>query len=473
MKKRQNGFHSNMGIMRKIRNVVRSEISRLRGSEFVKNVSTMMTGTALSQFVPVLISPILTRIYMPEDFGILTVFLSYSMIISTVITGKYEMAIMLPKSEDQAINLSGLATLLTVFFSSLLLIAVILFKDNLVLLPGADKIRNWILIIPVTVGLVAYGNILNYWVSRNKNFKAISKGKFIQTFTSSGFNIGFGLINPLPLFLILGNLLGQSLNAIYLTWLIIKHQRNLFQHFSWKSITSVGKTYLKFPLFDIPNSLSYSISTQGMNLVFSKFFGDVVLGYFSMVQRILITPFSFISLSFTQVFFEKMSSVYNHNRAEFNKYLKKAQDRLIIYFFVPFFAFVFLSPLIIPFIFGSQWKLMYRYVFVLSPMIFFNLTTSPYTYIFKILNKQEIALVVNILRMVLLIAAVMLGNMISKDPIFIFTLFSLTSIFITSISIVICSRYLVTKLSSFFKLQLIILAVLNIVIYYFLKINIL
>jgi O-antigen/teichoic acid export membrane protein len=277
---------------------------------------------------------------------------------------------------------------------------------------------------------------------------------------------------PFPIILILGNLIGQALNAIYLTYLIIKNQGSILKEIALPSFKKVGKEHRKFPLYDIPNSLSYSIATQGMNLIFARFFGDVVLGLYSQVQRILITPFSFMSLAFTQVFFEKMSDVFNNNRTEFNKYLKKAQNRLIIYLFLPFFLFVVLSKFIVPFVFGKEWTLMYQYIFVLSPMIFFNLTTSPYTYIFKIINKQEIALVLNIARMVLLIAVVVAGNAFSGDPLLVFTLFSLSSILLTSVSIVICLKFLNSRMSLIFRSQLITLVVLNLILFYLVRYNI-
>ena len=39
-------------------------------SEFSRNVLTLMTGTTIAQAIPIAISPILTRIYTPEDFGV-------------------------------------------------------------------------------------------------------------------------------------------------------------------------------------------------------------------------------------------------------------------------------------------------------------------------------------------------------------------------------------------------------------------
>ena len=44
-------------------------------SEFSRNVLTLMTGTTIAQAIPIAISPILTRIYTPENFG---VFAQYS-----------------------------------------------------------------------------------------------------------------------------------------------------------------------------------------------------------------------------------------------------------------------------------------------------------------------------------------------------------------------------------------------------------
>ncbi len=66
-------------------------------SEFSRNVLTLMTSTTIAQAIPLAISPILTRLYTPSDFGIFALYMSISSIISVVVTGRYELAIMLPK----------------------------------------------------------------------------------------------------------------------------------------------------------------------------------------------------------------------------------------------------------------------------------------------------------------------------------------------------------------------------------------
>jgi len=74
-------------------------------SEFSRNVLTLMTGTTIAQAIPIAISPILTRIYTPEDFGVFALYMSVASLLAVVDTGSYEHAIILPKKDEGAVNI--------------------------------------------------------------------------------------------------------------------------------------------------------------------------------------------------------------------------------------------------------------------------------------------------------------------------------------------------------------------------------
>ena len=74
-------------------------------SEFSRNVLTLMTGTTIAQAIPIAISPILTRIYTPEEFGVFALYLSIIMLFSSLVAGKYELSILIPKHDKNAKNL--------------------------------------------------------------------------------------------------------------------------------------------------------------------------------------------------------------------------------------------------------------------------------------------------------------------------------------------------------------------------------
>ena len=75
-------------------------------STYAKNVLTLMTGTGLAQAIPIAISPILTRIYTPEEFGVFALYMAIASILTVLVTGRYEMAILLPKKDPDLIFLT-------------------------------------------------------------------------------------------------------------------------------------------------------------------------------------------------------------------------------------------------------------------------------------------------------------------------------------------------------------------------------
>jgi len=117
-------------------------------AEFTRNVLTLMTGTTIAQAIPIAISPILTRIYTPEDFGILALFMAVSSIFGSIANGRYELAIMLPKKDEDAINIFALGFIINSVLSFLLLLTVLIFHDYLVeLLNNKENPLNpWFLV---------------------------------------------------------------------------------------------------------------------------------------------------------------------------------------------------------------------------------------------------------------------------------------------------------------------------------------
>ena len=72
------------------------------GSEFVRNSAKLLSAGVIAQAIGILIYPILTRIYAPEDFGLLNLFQSIAGVLIILSTAEYQYAILLPKEDAQA-----------------------------------------------------------------------------------------------------------------------------------------------------------------------------------------------------------------------------------------------------------------------------------------------------------------------------------------------------------------------------------
>jgi hypothetical protein len=78
--------------------------ARLRKSSFVKNVLVVMSGTAAVQIIDFALSPIMSRLFSPSDFGIFDSFDAVFGVIAAGVTLEYTHATMLPKERKDAIN---------------------------------------------------------------------------------------------------------------------------------------------------------------------------------------------------------------------------------------------------------------------------------------------------------------------------------------------------------------------------------
>lgn len=92
--------------------------SRLRGS-FIRGVLAVGGGTALTQIAAVLSSPILTRLYRPDDLGVWGLFVSYIGFVSTMSSLRYEVSIVATREDKDARELTSSSLFLVMLTSFL------------------------------------------------------------------------------------------------------------------------------------------------------------------------------------------------------------------------------------------------------------------------------------------------------------------------------------------------------------------
>ena len=86
-----------------------TKIASLSKSKFVRNVATVATGTAGAQAISIAFSPIITRLYGPDSFGLLGVFMALVAVLAPLAALTYPIAIVLPKEDSDARALGWLS----------------------------------------------------------------------------------------------------------------------------------------------------------------------------------------------------------------------------------------------------------------------------------------------------------------------------------------------------------------------------
>jgi O-antigen/teichoic acid export membrane protein len=201
-------FHKDQLILMII-NKIKKTNSNIIKSKFNRNVLTLMTGTAIAQALPIAITPLLTRIYTPEDFGVFALFIAIVTIFGQIINGRYELAIMLPKKDEDAINIFALGFVITSILSLVFLILILIFKNFIITFFENDEIGKWLFLTPISIFFIGVWNLLNYFNIRKQNYKDISKATIIKSVILSISQITIGFIKSGVVGLISGHIISQ------------------------------------------------------------------------------------------------------------------------------------------------------------------------------------------------------------------------------------------------------------------------
>ena len=162
-------------------NVATSEINKGTAT-FADNVLTLTGGATIALGVTVLASPITSRLFGPEAFGLATLFQSGAVILATIACLCYEMAIVLPEKDEDAAQLFAICGLTLMAISALTAILTYVFGTRLLLYLNAVELAPILWLFPVTVFLIGLQLPLKFWYIRQKQFKINAAGSILSSF---------------------------------------------------------------------------------------------------------------------------------------------------------------------------------------------------------------------------------------------------------------------------------------------------
>ena len=366
-------------------------------SEFSKNVLTLMTGTTIAQAIPIAISPILTRLYTPEDFGVFALFVSMSSIFGTLVNGRYELAIMLPKKDEDAIQICALGFIITFCLSLFLLILIFVFHPYLTTFLDYN-VGFWLYFVPITVFFTGTYNVLNYFYNRHKLYKDVANATIFKSIVLAIMQLSIGALKGGVLGLIGGQLVSQIFINVKLFKQLAQNKFTL-KKISKNKMLALAKRYKDFPKFSMPAALANALSYHLTNILISSFYTILNLGFYSLTQKVLGIPSALIGNSIGQVYFQQATierQDVGHAINSFKTTLKKLFLISCSFFLILFFVVEDLFALV----FGEEWRVAGIYTKILIPMFCVSFISAPLSITMTVFEKQINSLMVNMILIV-------------------------------------------------------------------------
>ncbi|MCO5784806.1 hypothetical protein DHB74_00375 [Pseudomonas sp. G11-1] len=359
-------------------------------SSFAKNVLTLMTGTTIAQAIPIAITPVLTRMYTPEDFGVFALFVAIATIIGSVANGRYELAIMLPVEDDDALNIAAMGMLIATVLALMLVFPAVYFNNYLAAVLDNEFIAYWLYFVPLVVWLIGLYNVLNYLNNRKKAYMDMAKATVYKSVAQAMVQLGYGALKGTAS----GLISGQIASHIMANARLAMNVRNNYRIASvkWLSMRRVARRYIDFPKYSMWAVFANTLSVQLLNILITAYYSVATLGFYSLAQRILGMPTNLIGISIGQVYFQQATKEKNET-GKAVKIFRATSKRLVVLscaFFIPLY---FLVPALFELAFGEQWQAAGIYAQIILPVFAVRFVSATLSNTNSIFERQKLSLI--------------------------------------------------------------------------------
>lgn len=390
-------------------------MKKILKSDFVKNFLTLLTGTSVAQAIPILISPLLSRIYTPDEFGLFALFFSIVSAFAVIAAGRYEGAIMLPKEDAEAGNIMSLAFRISLFLSLAILVILVITE---VFIGGSLKLqhelRMWMLLMPLFIFMLGTTQTLTNWFVRKKQFRKIATGRIVQSLFTNLSMLTFGFLGLSYWGIFWGNLLGLSIFTILLTALFYVGFQEVKPHLYKSPIKATARKYRDFPIANGPQSLIDMFQVNGVIYLISAFFNTAITGLYSFAYRILMSPMNLIGASIAQVFYQRASETYNSGN-NIQPLMRKTLIFSALIISPVLLILILFGPILFAFIFGEEWRTAGEYSGILAPWFCLDFVRAPVSQVPMIIGKIRKMLSITFIGNVILVLTMVAGGIYFKD----------------------------------------------------------
>lgn len=367
----------------------------LNRSEFTKHIITLVSGTGIAQLITLAASPILSRLFLPEELASYTLFTAFFGIISVIAAGRFELAILLPKDEEESHELVKLSMVIAIIISLTTLLGILAYDFYFYQFWPTQQFNRWFYLLPPLILITGIYKAFNFLSTRQKTFKLNSLSRIITTLSLAVISIIFGLFHFIP-GLIIAFVLANLFGLLVLSFSKSIKSARLFNGFKKDNLKKVFTKHAQFVKINVPHAMLDNLQEYGIIFFMAYYFSDALIGLYGFAFRILKAPLALIGSAFYQVFYQRISQG-EYTAKEVQNMILRSYKTIFLIGVIPFTTLLFFAPDLFAVIFGEEWRQAGVISQILTPWLFLNFILSPVSSIPLIYNQQKGAFILTII----------------------------------------------------------------------------
>lgn len=360
---------------------------------FAKNIRVMLFGFAMAQAIPLLASPLLTRLYAPDAFGLQTLFTSWAAALAVIATLRLDLATVLAEDEAEAAELVGFVFLQVTILMAVLILLAALFAPLLARMSGHPGQVGWVWgLLPMAVA-VAFFQMSSGLLAWAKRFGRVSQAQVLNQLSYLAVAVGIGLTASSVQGLAIAKLAGQLVAAAALL-LVLRSLKLPISLPRFSRLPHLWRRFHPFVLFNTPYSLIGVVGREVPVFAFSVISATASAGFYGLARTMLGAPAMLLAASLSQVFYREAAE---HQGTEHLKTLTAMLLGVSTRASAPLFALIAVwGDVIFSMVFGADWANAGLYAMILSFAAWLGIQTSWPERLFEVAGRQGVSFAIQL-----------------------------------------------------------------------------
>jgi len=253
----------------------------LRASRYIRDTRTNALGLGLAALIPLLATPILSRLYSPAEFGLFGIFFAATAITSGVGSGKYEVAIILNEAPLQALETAMAGVAVSLVTVAICVLAVLFWGGVQTVLP-----LEIALLAPLAILLMIQFNIALNCAIRARLFFALNVARALMAGAGAFGMVFLGLLGWGAKGLALGLIAGQCVGLIALLVAEGRIYGASLPDLGWRGVLQQMRRFRDYPKFAVLSDLANAMALWLPFFVLPAVYGAAAAGFLLMFQRV-------------------------------------------------------------------------------------------------------------------------------------------------------------------------------------------
>lgn len=384
----------------------RARLSAVLSGEFLRDVLKLSFGTLGGRLIALAALPLVTRLYSPDDFALLAVYLAIVGTVAVAACLRLEIAIPLADDDDDAANLLALALTGLGTVSGLALLLALLMPDRLAGWLGKPAIAPYLWLVPLGIAFAGTYSAFQFWTTRARRFGSIARTRVGQAAAGVIVMLSLGWAGVAPLGLLLGNMLNIGSGGFGLGLQALRRDRRKLRAVSPRRMTETLRRYRRYPVYSTPEAL-FNIAGVQVPILLIAAHAGAEAGFLLLAMQVMAAPMTLLGSSISQVYMSRAPEEMRQGRLA--PFTLSIMRRLMIVGVGPLVLAGALAPTLFPLIFGADWARAGVIVAWLVPWMALQFIASPVSMVLATVSRQNWAMMLQLLGLVIRVGPVLLA----------------------------------------------------------------